>query len=358
MNRRESATASIADQGLFRVAIVGAATLKGKELKDILQDRNFPALETKLLDDDEALGQIESVGEEATFVQSVRPENFEGLDFAFFAADEPFSRSHWKMAADKGCMIVDLSYALENEPGALVRAPWVERELEASLGVRPPTELDSTMVVVAHPAAVVLGLILLRAQKIGKIQSASCTIFEPASEHGRRGMDELHEQTVNLLSFQQMPRKVYDSQVAFNMVSRYGEKSQPTLESVERRIADHLRRTTYDRTIVPSMVLVQAPIFHAHAFSLYIEYEKRVSLGDLTQALSGEHVVISRVTDEAPSNVSAAGQDDILLSLRRDTHHENGVWLWLAADNLRVCGIEAVDCAAALARMRSKGPIQ
>jgi aspartate-semialdehyde dehydrogenase len=357
MNRRDPSTASV-DQGLYRVAIVGAATLKGKELKDILQDRNFPAIETKLLDDDESLGQVEAVGEEATFVQSVRPENFEGLDFAFFASDEPFARSHWKMAADKGCMVVDLSYALENEPGALVRAPWVERELEAGLGVRPPTELDSTIVVTAHPAAVVLGLLLLRAQKPGTLRFATCTVVEPASEHGRSGMDELHEQTVNLLSFQQMPRKVYDAQVAYNMVARYGEKAQPTLESVERRIADHLRRTTYDHAIVPSMVLVQAPIFHAHVFSLYIEYDKRVSLGDLTHALSGEHVTIARTGEDAPSNVSAAGQDEILLALRRDTQHENGFWLWAAADNLRLSGIEAVDCAAALARMRSKGPIQ
>ena len=108
-----------------------------------------------------------------------------------------------------------------------------------------------------------------------------------------------------------MPRKVYDTQVAFNMVSRYGEKSQPTLESSERRIADHLRRTTYDKATVPSMVLVQAPIFHAHVFSLYVEYDNRVSLGDLTHALTGEHVVIARSPDESPSNVSAAGQDDI-----------------------------------------------
>ena len=113
MNPREFSTTSMADQGLYRIAIVGAATLKGKELKDILQDRNFPAMETKLLDDDESIGQIEAVGEEATFVQSVRAENFEGLDFAFFASDEPVLAVAWKMAADKGCMLVDLSYALE-----------------------------------------------------------------------------------------------------------------------------------------------------------------------------------------------------------------------------------------------------
>jgi hypothetical protein len=83
--------------------------------------------------------------------------------------------------------------------------------------------------VAAHPAAVTLALLLLRASKAGAIRRAVATIFEPASEHGQRGMDELHQQTVNLLSFQPLPKDVYDAQVAFNMLARYGQKSQPAL---------------------------------------------------------------------------------------------------------------------------------
>ncbi|MGH9601024.1 MAG: Asd/ArgC dimerization domain-containing protein, partial [Terriglobales bacterium] len=70
---------------MYRLAIVGAGTLKGRELKDVLEERSFPALDIKLLDDDELMGQLESVGEEATFIQSVQPEQFENVDFAFFA---------------------------------------------------------------------------------------------------------------------------------------------------------------------------------------------------------------------------------------------------------------------------------
>jgi aspartate-semialdehyde dehydrogenase len=171
-------------------------------------------------------------------------------------------------------------------------------------------------------------------------------------------MDELHEQTVNLLSFQQMPTGVFDSQVAFNLLARYGEKSHPTLHSVERRILSHLEKVTYGHLAPPALTLVQAPIFHSHVLSIYLELESPAAVSDFSHALGGEHVTIGRLAEDSPNNVNAAGQDDILVSLRRDARQENGFWLWAAADNLRIGAITAVDCAAALARMRSKGPIQ
>src|SRR5690348_3695467 len=210
----------------YRVAIVGAGTLKGKELADILPETSFPAIDVKLLDDDALIGALEPVGDEVTFVQKVTRENFENVDFAFFASHADFTRKTWELAQKAGAGIIDLSYGLEDVPGASVRSGWIERELRQA----PAPELEPAPVVVAHPAAVVLGLLLIRAQKIATIRSANVTIFEPASEHGRAGMDELHEQTVNLLSFQEMPKKVFDEQVAFNLIARYGQESKPTLE--------------------------------------------------------------------------------------------------------------------------------
>jgi len=170
--------------GNYRVAIVGAATLKGKELADVLSERNFPRRDVKLLDDDESLGQLEAVGDEVSFVQAVRPEHFENVDFAFFASDENFTRKHWQMAQRAGSVIVDLSFGLENEPGASLRSPWVERQL----GKTPLPELQPAPVVVAHAASVVLGLVILRAQQAGTIRSLAATLYQPASEQGRRGM--------------------------------------------------------------------------------------------------------------------------------------------------------------------------
>jgi aspartate-semialdehyde dehydrogenase len=340
---------------LFRVAIVGAGSLKGKELKEALEERRFPAVEVKLLDDDESLGQLEAVADEATFIQGVRPEQFANVDFAFFAAEEGFTRENWKLAKRAGSAIVDMSYALEELSEAAIRAPWIEQELRLD----EQLDLEADAAVVAHPAAVVLALLLLRVQKLGAAKTAVATILEPVSERGRRGMDELHEQTVSLLSFQEMTKKVFDVQVAFNAIARYGQQAHTQLEAVEARILRHFQKVTRDRVSTPATVLVQAPIFHAHIFSIYIELERKASLGDVEQALQGEHVSLIRAGQEdGPSNVTAAGRDEILLSVRRDPQHENGFWLWAAADNLRLSALTAVDCATALALTRSRGPVQ
>src|ERR1700690_2769570 len=113
---------------LYRLAIVGAATLRGKEVAEVLNDRNFPSLDIKLLDDEEALGQLESVRDEISFIQSVRPDQFDKLDFTFFASDQEATNRNWKIARKAGSAIVDLTYALEDEPDAVVRSPWIERQ--------------------------------------------------------------------------------------------------------------------------------------------------------------------------------------------------------------------------------------
>ena len=339
---------------LFRVAIVGAATLKGKELKEVLEERNFPAVDIKLLDDDESLGQLEQVQDEVSFVQRVTADQLEHVDFTFFASDASFTHTHWKMARDAGSAIIDLSYSLEFDMKAPVRAPWIEKEL----GEQPQMTLESNVIAVAHPAAVVLALLILRARKTRKVHSIAATVMQPVSEQGRRGMDELHEQTVNLLSFQQMPMDVFDSQVAFNMIGRYGQTSSHTLESVERRIAEHLRRLLEGHAPLPSLTLLQAPVFHAHTFSIYIELEKNTSLGDFAHAIAGEHVVIPRSAEDFPSNVNVAGKDQILVTIRRDASHENAFWVWAAVDNLRLAALTAVECATALAAVRPHGKVQ
>jgi len=338
---------------LYRVAIVGAATLKGKEVAEVLGDRSFPTLEVKLLDDDESLGQLESLGGEISFIQSVRGEQFDKIDFTFFASDPGSTRKLWKKAREAGSAIVDLTFALEDEPGAVVRSPWIERLRGQSLA----PELQPGPSVAAHPASVVLALLLLRVQKTSAIKRAVATVFEPASEHGQKGMDELHEQTVNLLSFQKLPKDIFDTQVAFNLVTRYGDQSAPPLATVEQRILKHYHRIVGDEAPVPSLLLVQAPIFHGHAFALHLELESS-DIETITQALTGEHVNITHLAEDAPSNVNAAGQDDIQLAILPDVNNPAGLWLWGAADNLRVVASTAVECAETMRATRPLGKIQ
>jgi aspartate-semialdehyde dehydrogenase len=342
---------------VYRVAVVGAASLKGKEVAEILRERNFPAVDVRLLDDEESLGRLEAVGNEMSFIQSVRSEQFEKVDFAFFASDERSTRNNWKAARDLGDTIVDLSFALENEAGASVRSPWIERQT----GQPVAPELQPGPVVVAHPAATVLALLALRIEKAsataGKIERMIATVFEPASENGQKGMDELHEQTVNLLSFQELPKNVFEIQVAFNMVARYGERSNLSLQAVSDRIQKHYRQIAHGAT-EPALQVLHAPVFHGHGFSVYFEMGKPVVLGDFSAVLAGEHIVVSAGPDELPTSVSAAGQGDILVSLASDANHKNGVWLWATTDNLRVAALTAVECAETLTASRPRGQIQ
>ncbi|HMK21786.1 MAG TPA: Asd/ArgC dimerization domain-containing protein, partial [Terriglobales bacterium] len=299
-------------------------------------------------------GQLETMGDEVTFIQRVRNEQFEHLDFTFFASDQSSTRKSWKVARDAGSAIVDLSYALEDEPSATVRSPWAERQR----GLTPTLELQPGPCVIAHPAAVGLALLALRAQKAATVRHIIALVHEPASEHGQKGMDELHEQTVNLLSFQELPKNIFDTQVAFNLTETYGPNSAPTLQSVKQRILKHYQCIAGPDAPLLSVQLAQAPIFHGHVFSVYLETEQPAALGDLANALAGEHVTVTRQADESPSNVNAAGQGDILVSLTRDELYPNGVWIWAAADNLRIAAVTAVECAETMTPTRPRGQIQ
>jgi aspartate-semialdehyde dehydrogenase len=349
-----SASASPRGQ-LYRVAIVGAATLKGKEIAEMLNERNFPTVDVRLLDDDESIGQLEATGDEINFIQSVRAEQFTHVDFTFFAADAESTRNNWKRARDAGSAIIDLSGALEKEAGAQVRSLWVERDR----GVPWQPDLQPAPCVVAHPAAITLALLLLRARKAGAIRSVAATVLDPASEQGQKGMDELHQQTVNLLSFQPLPKDVFDTQVAFNMVARYGEKSRLSLDSLEARVRRHYQDLAGADAPQPALMVLQPPVFHGSALAIFLEMEQAVDREKLSQALSGEHVTLAGAEDDSqPSNVNAAGQPNILVSLKSEAGRPNGVWLWAAADNLRIAAMTAVECAESMIATRPLGKIQ
>src|SRR5580692_11157726 len=194
---------------VYKIAIAGASSLLGRELKEALSESPLAAANFVLLDEEEAQGQLDQVGDEVTFVRAIEADSFEKADFTFFAGPEALTRKHWRTALRAGSTVLDLSGALDQETGVLVRAPW--------LGVAAVSpDLFTPAVVPAHPAALALALILERLQLAAPVRYAAATVLEPASEFGRKAMDELHQQTVSLLSFQSMPRAIFDTQAAYN----------------------------------------------------------------------------------------------------------------------------------------------
>jgi aspartate-semialdehyde dehydrogenase len=142
------------------------------------------------------------------------------------------------------------------------------------------------------------------------------------------------------------------------MVTRYGEQSARALSAVTERVVKHYKKIAGDRAPLPSLLMVQAPVFHGHAFSLNVQFERPTGTAQVSAALSGEHVAVISETEEGPNNVNAAGQGDILVSVTPDLADPQSVWLWAASDNLRVAAATAVEVAESMAATRPRGQIQ
>jgi aspartate-semialdehyde dehydrogenase len=341
---------------VYKIAIAGASTLLGRELKEALSESPLAEANFVLLDDEQAQGQLDQVGDEVTFVQAIQADSFERADFTFFAGPEALTRKHWREALRAGSTVLDLSGALDQETGVLVRAPWLG--LEASV-----PDLFTPAVVPAHPAALALALVLDRMQTAAPIRLAAATVLEPASAFGRGAMDELHQQTVSLLSFQGLPRAVFDAQAAYNLLGGLGESATISLGAEEARIRRHYAALGDGRWPALALQVIFAPVFHGHAFSIMVELERPVEIASLEEAMGGEHVDLVLEDTDSPSNLAATGQNDVLVRLRpeRDGRNPNlasRVWLWAASDNLRLQAQNAVECALDLRRLRPAGTVQ
>jgi len=341
---------------VYKIAIAGASSLIGRELKDVLSDSPLDSANFSLLDEEDTQGQLDQVGDEATFIQALSSDAFDHADFSFFCGSESLTRKYWRQALNAGSTVLDLSGALDQETGVLVRAPWLGTETAA-------VDLFTPAVVPAHPVVISLALLLDRLQHAAPIRFAAATVLEPASEFGRAAMDELHQQTVSLLSFQSLPQAVFDAQAAYNLLPGMGENASISLSAAEARIRRQYDALTAGRGPSLALQVIHAPVFHGLAFSIAVELERPAEVAALEDALAGEHIDVVREDTDSPSNLAATGQNNILVRLRpeplpRRAGLASRVWLWAAADNLRLHAQNAVQCALDLRRLRPKGTVQ
>lgn len=341
---------------MYKIAIAGASSLVGKELKEILSDSPLAAANFVLLDEEEAQGQLDQVGDEITFIQAIAANAFDHTDFTFFCGGEDLTRRHWQQALRAGSTVLDLSAALDQEAGVLVRAPWLGTESTA-------LDLFTPAVVPAHPAALALALLLKRLAQAAPLRFAAATVLLPASELGRGAMDELHQQTVSLLSFQTLPRAIYDAQAAYNLLGSLGESAQFNLSATEARIRRHYEALTGRQGPELALQVIHAPVFHGHTFLIAVELERPVEMTAIEDALGGEHVDLILEDTDSPSNLAATGQNDVLVRVhpqpgRRNPAQISRLWLWAASDNLRINAQNALACALELRRLRPQGTVQ
>jgi aspartate-semialdehyde dehydrogenase len=205
---------------------------------------------------------------------------------------------------------------------------------------------------------VAVALALIRLARYRPVRQAIAHIFEPASERGKLGVTELHQQTTSLLSFKPLDKSVYDAQVSFNLLSQYGENAPSKLSDTEHRIERHLatllsRETSGNAIPMPSLRVIQAPVFHGYTISMWVEFGADVNATAIGEALASAQIEVRGPEDEAPDTVGAVSQSGLIAGdIRIDRNNPRAAWLWVVGDNLRLTADAAADLVGTLRTYR------
>lgn len=318
-------------------AVVGGDSLLARELRDLLSESK-PAPRVQLISAAaESSVQLGVEPDEALVMIPLNAESLEGSRAAFLVGTPASSRRTLKVNPADGPVLIDLTAALEEDPRAKLRAPSAEP---------PHKPVDSQVQVIAHPASIAIATLLSKIAARIAIRRSIVHVFEPASERGQRGIDELQQQTVAVLSFQKLKTDVFDAQLSFNLLARYGEESLEPLDSIEQRIERHLASllAAYPSIPMPSLRVLQAPVFHGHSFSVWIEFDENPGVETLSKWLDEAGFDVR--PDDPPTNAGIAGQSGLAVGAITPDHNQpRACWLWMVADNLRLASENAIAVA-------------
>ena len=310
------------------IAIVGSTSLLGKELQEMLEARGLPMGRLTLLETEEYAGLLQEFAGEIQITQVISPNAFEDIDIAFFTCSPEIMQSYVSSSARFPDLTIDLTQA--GREGTLYLHGISDARLLRSQGY----------FVSPDPAAIVIGRVLSALHNTFTVQSSSVTVFEPASERGNAGVDELQEQTVNLLNFQQVESKFFGGQMAFNILPEEEASTR-----AERRIFEQLTGILGKTFPLPMLTALQVPVFYSHAFSMFVQLLAPPSLKELAAHLSGIPGFSTEAPPGGPSPVGAVGTDEIHIGRVRNLPADDTFALWVVADNLRIAASNAIQTA-------------
>jgi aspartate-semialdehyde dehydrogenase len=328
-----------------RIVIAGASSLLGAEVRALLEESRFAGADIRLLDEPFSAGVLTAAAGEPTIIRPVEEGSFDRAQTVFFTGSPDFTRANAAAARQQGSKIIDLSGGLTEDRSAVAWFAKLDRlrgrEFAKSHGVY--------VIPSAHAiAAASLRLALL---KLG-LASLAMVCFQSASEAGRAGIEELETQTGQLLSFQGVGRPVFDTQVAFNLVDRFGPASALELRAVRERILAETKLCLGEAAAPPAMQIIQAPVFYGAAFTACAplnDSSGTASAEQLKTACADAGFLFADVTQARPSNVSVAGENTLQLAVPElDTSEPGAWWFWGAADNFRLPAATAVKLAEML----------
>jgi aspartate-semialdehyde dehydrogenase len=316
------------------ISIVGSTSPLGKELREAIEGPDFPVGKLSLLETEEYAGLLQEFAGEIRITQIISPEAFADVDIAFFACSPEIINAYAASGAAFPELTIDLTQT--GRPGTLFLS-----------GVSDPGLLKTSgYYVTPHPVAIALGRVLARLGSAFQIESVATTVFEPASERGSSGIDELQEQTVGLLNFQAVDHKVFSGQLAFNLLDE-----AEAARRVEGLVRSQLSAVLGKQVPAVGIAAIQAPVFHSHALSVFLQLKEAPSLDQIATSLQagGSGVIVHATDGLSPSPVTVVGSDAVHIArLTTDPVRPGALFLWIVADNLRIAAGNAMQIAESL----------
>lgn len=321
----------------YRVAVVGATGAVGREMLAVLEERAFPVSKLKALASARSEGaEVEFQGETIS-VEKLTPESFRDVDFALFSAGGSVSTEYGPIAAEAGAIVIDNSSAFRMHDKVPLVVPEVNSDaLRQALTVR-----ERKGMIIANPNCSTIQLVcaLNPLHQAAGLKRVVVSTYQSVSGAGQKGLSELSEQVTALFSQQQIEAKHFPHQIAFNCIPQIDLFEDNGYTKEEMKVIRESRKILGQPALKITATAVRVPVFACHAESVNIEFERALTPDQARQVLreSPGVIVIDNPEEKLyPLNIDVVGTDATYVGrIRKDESVENGVNLWVVADNLR-----------------------
>jgi aspartate-semialdehyde dehydrogenase len=330
--------------GELVVAVAGATGAVGREMLKTLEQRAFPAKTVKALASSRSAGKkLPFAGGELT-VEEMTEKSFEGVDIALFSAGGATSKKFAPFAVKSGCVVIDNSSAWRMDPEVPLVVPEVN-----------PADVDWHKGIIANPNCSTIQMVvaLKPLHDAAKIKRVIVSTYQAVSGTGQKAIAELETQVRQLFNMKEAEAKVYPYQIAFNCLPHIDVFSEGDYTFEEIKMIKETNKIMGDDSIKVTATTVRVPVFYGHSESVNIETEKKLTAKEARAILSqapGVTVYDNPSEKIYPMPLVCAGEDDVFVGrIREDNTIDNGLHLWVVADNIRKgAALNAVQIAELL----------
>jgi aspartate-semialdehyde dehydrogenase len=316
----------------LNVAVAGATGAVGNQMIACLEELNFPIKSLRLLASQRSVGRQLRFKGELIEVQELREDSFKGIDIALFSAGGGPSERFAPAAAAAGCVVIDNSSAWRMDPRVPLVVPEVNPHAIAEYKnkgiIANPNCSTIQMVVALNPIH----------RKYG-IRRIVVSTYQSVSGTGKKAIDELFNQTRAMINFLEVERSVYPHRIAFNCLPHIDKFMENGYTKEEMKMIHETRKILEDPSIGVTATTVRVPVFFGHSEAVNVETHRPCppeEVRELLEASPGVKVVDDPARNQYPLAIQAAGQDLTWVGrIRKDESVENGINLWIVADNIR-----------------------